>query len=157
MFFVVSVGCPSFLFSMTVGLVVFSFDFVQQEDNIPANSALEGHGTVWSLQFLALLAYADPFPPQEAWQGIHGSAGTKCGVNSMSHDRHSAFCFCLFCLKSGRWRKVNHIYIYISLLHRFFMFLLGPCLSWGLVTLCIFAGVILLTPLWSFTPCSFQR
>lgn len=63
--FIVSVGCPSF-FSMTVGLVVFSFDFVQQEDNIPANSALEGHGTVWSLQFLALLAYADPFPPQEA-------------------------------------------------------------------------------------------
>ena len=43
---------------MTVG---FSFDVVQQEDNnILANSLLEGHGTVWSLQFLALLAYADP-------------------------------------------------------------------------------------------------
>ena len=71
--FIVSVGCPRFLSSMTVGLVVFSFDVVQQEDNLPATSLLEGDGAIWGLQLLALLAHAHPLVPQEAGPGVHRS------------------------------------------------------------------------------------
>ena len=84
----------------------------------------------------------------------------KCGhkVRGKFNVAWQAQCILLFfVLLKVRTVEESKLYIYISLLHLFFMFLLGPCLSWGLVTLCIFAGVILLTPLWSFTPCSFQR
>ena len=44
---------------------------LHQENDLSAAPSLEGHGALWSVQFLALLAHVDSGLPQEARPRIH--------------------------------------------------------------------------------------